>query len=618
MSEASAQRPSQPEMDRQIRQAFGLLYRDPARARTVAQTALGSASGLGYSDGVVRSSSALMAVHAQYGEYQAALALATPALEAQLAQASEETQASYWNALGVIHRQLGSGRQAVACFARVLALEINPETNSASRERRAALRNNIGDVLLGLEAYREAQRFFEAAAEIWDDPSKSTPRYFTSVIGRAAALGQLGQPDQALDLLEAALASDALKAYPLLWAEVVAGAARLHRWAGRHGQATALWARLAPQQETLPDGVRGLQQLETGLIAAAQGRPRDAVAALYSALDLGSAAGQLHEVQQAHAALAALYTQAGDEPAALHHQKAARALEIASFAGAPAAWAEASEKLMGAWATPPAPLAQRWPPADLAALAPHGLAPQDRPTGLLAPAELRAHLQHQLAEAARLGAGVAVIHIDVDHFRPLRERFGAVVAEAVMAELADRMMRQWPAHRLGRIGPDALSLVLWSAEPCGDVVSALRHTLGDLARPLLESVPGLSVTASAGIAAYPLDGASAEGLLHQADLALLAAKRAGRNTVRRAGQPEQPPSQGAAPTAAPDSNLSERELEVLRLMVLGHSNKAIGQQLGISPYTARHHVTSILAKTATKSRTEAVATALRRGWLNPP
>jgi two-component system, NarL family, response regulator YdfI len=61
--------------------------------------------------------------------------------------------------------------------------------------------------------------------------------------------------------------------------------------------------------------------------------------------------------------------------------------------------------------------------------------------------------------------------------------------------------------------------------------------------------------------------------------------------------------------------LSRREIEVLRLMAEGSSNKAIAWQLHISEHTVKFHVNSILQKLNAESRTEAVMLGLRRGLI---
>ena len=61
--------------------------------------------------------------------------------------------------------------------------------------------------------------------------------------------------------------------------------------------------------------------------------------------------------------------------------------------------------------------------------------------------------------------------------------------------------------------------------------------------------------------------------------------------------------------------LSERELEVLRLVAKGWTNTRIAKELGIGERTVAFHVENLLAKLGADNRTEAVVEAIRRGWL---
>jgi DNA-binding NarL/FixJ family response regulator len=61
--------------------------------------------------------------------------------------------------------------------------------------------------------------------------------------------------------------------------------------------------------------------------------------------------------------------------------------------------------------------------------------------------------------------------------------------------------------------------------------------------------------------------------------------------------------------------LTSRELEVLRMLADGLSNKEIAARLGISDHTAKFHVTQILGKLGAASRTEAAAIGIRRGLI---
>ncbi len=66
---------------------------------------------------------------------------------------------------------------------------------------------------------------------------------------------------------------------------------------------------------------------------------------------------------------------------------------------------------------------------------------------------------------------------------------------------------------------------------------------------------------------------------------------------------------------APQLQLSERELEVLRLAAQGLANKEIATSLGLSPRTVQSHLRHILNKLSVASRVEAVVLAIRSGWI---
>jgi DNA-binding NarL/FixJ family response regulator len=71
-------------------------------------------------------------------------------------------------------------------------------------------------------------------------------------------------------------------------------------------------------------------------------------------------------------------------------------------------------------------------------------------------------------------------------------------------------------------------------------------------------------------------------------------------------------------TEAPIERLTEREVEVVRLMAGGYSNKEIAHALGTAEGTIKNHVSSILAKFGVRDRTRAVLKALEAGLLHRP
>jgi two-component system, NarL family, response regulator len=77
-----------------------------------------------------------------------------------------------------------------------------------------------------------------------------------------------------------------------------------------------------------------------------------------------------------------------------------------------------------------------------------------------------------------------------------------------------------------------------------------------------------------------------------------------------------PPVAAHLAQRVPSSELSAREVEVLRLIVEGLSNKEIASNLSISESTVKNHVNSILSKLKVNDRTQAATTALRRGIVS--
>jgi DNA-binding NarL/FixJ family response regulator len=65
-----------------------------------------------------------------------------------------------------------------------------------------------------------------------------------------------------------------------------------------------------------------------------------------------------------------------------------------------------------------------------------------------------------------------------------------------------------------------------------------------------------------------------------------------------------------------DDALSDREIEVLRRVATGHSNKVIAAQLNVSEATVKGHMKSILSKLGANDRTHAVTIAMKRGFID--
>jgi NarL family two-component system response regulator LiaR len=108
----------------------------------------------------------------------------------------------------------------------------------------------------------------------------------------------------------------------------------------------------------------------------------------------------------------------------------------------------------------------------------------------------------------------------------------------------------------------------------------------------------------AGAIAYLLKDVSADDLVQA-----IRAAHAGRATLSPEAAQSLVESTNQPP--APGLNLTDRERDVLGLMIEGLENSQIATRLAVSPYTIKSHVSNILSKLSVGSRTEAVTLALR-------
>jgi diguanylate cyclase (GGDEF)-like protein len=167
-------------------------------------------------------------------------------------------------------------------------------------------------------------------------------------------------------------------------------------------------------------------------------------------------------------------------------------------------------------------------------------------TGVANRRALNERLVAQVGLLARGHQRLSVLMIDVDHFKPVNDRFGHAAGDAVLVELAGLMSEQLRASdHLGRWGGEEF-LVLVPATP--------EEAALELAERIREAVAehpfrhGEQVTVSIGVAEGQ-PGETPEQLVARGDQALYAAKRDGRNRVRAAAEP-QPGGLSGIPRAA--------------------------------------------------------------------
>ncbi len=168
-------------------------------------------------------------------------------------------------------------------------------------------------------------------------------------------------------------------------------------------------------------------------------------------------------------------------------------------------------------------------------------------------------------------------------------------------------------HVCAQVKPDVVLMDLVMPEMDGAAATrAIRQAYPDVQVIALTSFKEedlVQAVLKAGAIGYLLKNVSADEL---AD-AIRAAK-AGRPTL--APEAAQALINSATQPATMGSNLTDREREVLSLMVEGLNNPDIAERLVVSRSTVKFHVSSILSKLGVASRTEAVALALQQHLVN--
>ncbi len=197
----------------------------------------------------------------------------------------------------------------------------------------------------------------------------------------------------------------------------------------------------------------------------------------------------------------------------------------------------------------------------------------------------------------------------VDDHPLLREGVAALIGSEEDMELVGEASNGREALDLFRkYQPDITLMDLQMPEMNGiDAIGAIRGEFPEARIIVLTTQPGdvqVSRALKAGARGYLL-----KGMLRKELLETIRAVHAGHKRLS---------SEAAAEIAehAIDDALTPREIDVLRLVAAGNSNKEIGARLSLTEVTVKSHVKSILAKLGASDRTHAVTIALRRGIID--
>ena len=157
----------------------------------------------------------------------------------------------------------------------------------------------------------------------------------------------------------------------------------------------------------------------------------------------------------------------------------------------------------------------------------------DELTGLPNRRILADRLSRVLALARRDGQSVALLCLDLDGFKPVNDRLGHWIGDLLLAQVAKRMLsRVRESDTLARMGGDEFTWLVANLSSKEQAARLAEEMLQTLSEPFEIEGNLIAITASVGIGLFP-DGASdAAGLMQQADIAMYAVKRDGKNGVR--------------------------------------------------------------------------------------
>ncbi|MDZ4153567.1 putative bifunctional diguanylate cyclase/phosphodiesterase, partial [Methylicorpusculum sp.] len=147
---------------------------------------------------------------------------------------------------------------------------------------------------------------------------------------------------------------------------------------------------------------------------------------------------------------------------------------------------------------------------------------------------IQSRLKHALEVAQRHGNRIAVLFIDLDHFKTVNDSMGHPMGDELLATVAQRLNhRLREEDSLGRLGGDEFLVVIEQMEKTLDAVELALSLLDRIAEPFtLSNGQTVFIGASIGISLFPDDADSVTELIQHSDSAMYLAKNQGRNTYR--------------------------------------------------------------------------------------
>lgn len=158
------------------------------------------------------------------------------------------------------------------------------------------------------------------------------------------------------------------------------------------------------------------------------------------------------------------------------------------------------------------------------------LANTDTLTGLANRHAFNTRFNDSLSYAQRYGQKIGLLMIDLDKFKPVNDRFGHQVGDAVLVKVAEILLtHSRDSDTVARLGGDEFALLIIGPEGQFSLDELAKRIVEALSSPLEIMGNTVQLGASIGISIYPEDGEQINLLIQKADTALYSVKNSGRN-----------------------------------------------------------------------------------------
>jgi diguanylate cyclase (GGDEF)-like protein/PAS domain S-box-containing protein len=146
---------------------------------------------------------------------------------------------------------------------------------------------------------------------------------------------------------------------------------------------------------------------------------------------------------------------------------------------------------------------------------------------------LRDRAEQAFAHAERAHTKVALLLLDLDHFKHINDSLGHPAGDTLLQTVADRLRSSTrDTDTVSRQGGDEFLVLLTDIRDTDDIASIAEKMMQTLGDPCVVAGQEMSISCSVGLAVYPEDGTDFDTLVKNADAAMYHAKESGRNTFR--------------------------------------------------------------------------------------